>query len=128
MSKGWKSTALPWPFSRTVQSSPARPRVDEWVSCSAQRSQTHPLDQRGAVSGLLDLSRNLGLVTGASVMAAVFALASATVDVAAAGPEAVATGMRVTFAVGAMLIVVALAMAVGSRALATRPALAEELS
>lgn len=33
-------------------------------------------DQRGVVSGLLNLSRNLGLVTGASALGAVFALAS----------------------------------------------------
>jgi predicted MFS family arabinose efflux permease len=32
--------------------------------------------QRGVISGMLTLSRNLGLVTGASVMGAVFALAS----------------------------------------------------
>jgi EmrB/QacA subfamily drug resistance transporter len=71
-------------------------------------------DQRGVVSGLLNLSRNLGLITGASVMGAVFALASATTDIAAARPEAVATGMRVTFAVAAVLIVVALAAAAGT--------------
>ena len=35
-------------------------------------------DQRGVISGMLNLSRNLGLITGASVMGAVFALASAT--------------------------------------------------
>jgi MFS family permease len=77
-------------------------------------------DRRGVVSGLLNLSRNLGLITGASVMGAVFALASATIDITTARPEAVAAGMRTTFAVAAMLIVVALAVAVGSRALATR--------
>ena len=80
-------------------------------------------DRRGVVSGLLNLSRNLGLITGASVMGAVFALASATIDITTARPEAVAAGMRTTFAVAAMLIVVALAVAVGSRALATRPSL-----
>jgi MFS family permease len=74
-------------------------------------------DQRGAISGLLNLSRNLGLITGASVMGAVFALASAKVDITTAGPDAVAAAMRVTFAVAAVLIVVALAIAVGSRAL-----------
>jgi MFS family permease len=73
-------------------------------------------EQRGVVSGMLNLSRNLGLVTGASVMGAVFALASATADVTAAHPEAVASGMRITFAVAAALIGVALAVAVGSRA------------
>ncbi|MDB5221296.1 MAG: major facilitator superfamily 1 [Myxococcaceae bacterium] len=55
--------------------------------------------QRGVVSGLLNLSRNLGLVTGASVMGAVFAF----------------SGMRVTFVVAALLILGALAIAVGSR-------------
>ena len=73
-------------------------------------------DQRGVISGMLNLSRNLGLITGASVMGAVFALASATIDITTARPEAVATGMRITFAVAAVLIVVALAIAVGSRA------------
>jgi len=70
-------------------------------------------DKRGVTSGLLNLSRNLGLITGASVMGAVFAFAAATMDIATARPEAVATGMRVTFGVAAMLIVVALVMAVG---------------
>ena len=67
-------------------------------------------DQRGAISGMLNLSRNLGLITGASVMGAVFALASATSDITTATPEAIATGMRITFAVAAALIVVALAI------------------
>jgi hypothetical protein len=80
-------------------------------------------DQRGVISGMLNLSRNLGLITGASVMGAVFALASATIDITTAPPEAVAAGMRITFAVAAILIVIALAIAVGSRALATRPIL-----
>ncbi|HSL04546.1 MAG TPA: MFS transporter, partial [Nitrospiraceae bacterium] len=72
------------------------------------------LDQRGVISGILNLSRNLGLITGASVMGAVFALASATSDITTARPEAVATGMRITFAVAAILIVVALAIAAGT--------------
>ncbi len=74
-------------------------------------------DQRGVISGLLNLSRNLGLITGASVMGAVFAVASATTDITTASPEAAAAGMRMTFAVAAVLIVVAIAIAVGSRAL-----------
>jgi MFS family permease len=73
-----------------------------------------PPDQRGVVSGLLNLSRNLGLVSGASVMGAVFAFASAAIDIATAHPEAVATGMQVTFAVAAALIAGALAIAVGT--------------
>lgn len=71
-------------------------------------------EQRGAISGLLNLSRNLGLITGASVMGAVFALASATSDMTTAPPAAVATGMRITFAVAAVLILAALAMAAGA--------------
>jgi EmrB/QacA subfamily drug resistance transporter len=67
-------------------------------------------DQRGVISGMLNLSRNLGLITGASVMGAVFALASATSDITTARPEAVATGMRITFAVAVALIIVALAI------------------
>ena len=77
-------------------------------------------DQRGVISGLLNLSRNLGLITGASAMGAVFALASATSDIETAHPEAVATGMRITFAVAAIMIVVALVIAIGSRALTRR--------
>jgi EmrB/QacA subfamily drug resistance transporter len=71
-------------------------------------------DQRGVVSGMLNLSRNLGLITGASVMGAVFAFASAATDVTTARPEAVATGMRTTFAVAAALIVIALAIVAGA--------------
>ena len=71
-------------------------------------------DRRGVISGTLNLSRNLGLITGASVMGAVFAFASATTDITTAGPEAVAAGMRITFAVAAALIVVALAIAAGA--------------
>ncbi|HEY9285528.1 MAG TPA: MFS transporter [Pyrinomonadaceae bacterium] len=79
-------------------------------------------DQRGVVSGMLNLSRNLGLITGASVMGAVFALASATTDITTAPPGAVAAGMRITFAAASLLIAVALAIAVGSRALSRRAA------
>ena len=80
---------------------------------TAVMMNVHP-DQRGVISGLLNLSRNLGLITGASVMGAVFALGSATTDITIARPEAVATGMRITFAAAAILIVVALAIAVGT--------------
>ena len=77
-------------------------------------------DRRGVISGLLNLSRNLGLITGASALGAVFALASSTVDLATARPEAIASGLRITFAVALVLIAVALAIALGGRALAVR--------
>lgn len=70
-------------------------------------------DSCGVVSGLLNLSRNLGLVTGASVMGAVFALATGVDDVTAAPPDAVAAGMKATFAVAAVLIGVALVPVLG---------------
>ena len=76
--------------------------------------------QRGVVSGLLNLSRNLGLITGASVLGAVFALASATRDITHATPEAISTGMRITFAVAAVLIAAALVIAAGGVSFARR--------
>jgi MFS family permease len=72
-------------------------------------------DRRGVVSGLLNLSRSLGLITGASAMGAVFAFAAGA-DVATAAPAAVAAGMHITFAVAAALIVIAVAVAMASRA------------
>jgi len=74
-------------------------------------------DRRGVVSGMLNLSRNLGLITGASAMGAVFALASRTIDMIAARPEAVADGTRITFALATALIALALVIAIGSRVL-----------
>ncbi|HEY0140436.1 MAG TPA: MFS transporter [Thermoanaerobaculia bacterium] len=68
-------------------------------------------DQRGVISGMLNLSRNLGLITGASVMGSVFALGAATTDIMTARPEAVAAGMRLTFVAAAVLIAGALAIA-----------------
>jgi EmrB/QacA subfamily drug resistance transporter len=87
---------------------------------TAVMMDVHP-NQRGIISGLLNLSRNLGLITGASLMGAVFALASEATDITATNPEAVVTGMRITFAVAGVLIIMALAIAIGSRTLATRP-------
>lgn len=89
---------------------------------TAVMTQVHP-DQRGVISGLLNLSRNLGLVTGASVMGIVFALGAATSNMMTARPEAVAAGMRLTFIVAALLIVGALVIALGSGALARRAVL-----
>jgi MFS family permease len=72
-------------------------------------------DQRGVISGMLNLSRNLGLITGTSVLGAVFAFASATSDITVARPESVATGMRITFGVAGGLILAALAIVAGGR-------------
>jgi EmrB/QacA subfamily drug resistance transporter len=71
-------------------------------------------DQRGVVSAMLNLSRNLGLITGASFMGAVFSFASGGSAVGTAGREAVAVAMRTTFAVATLLILIALAFAVAA--------------
>ncbi|HET6620958.1 MAG TPA: MFS transporter, partial [Dongiaceae bacterium] len=85
-------------------------------------------EQRGVVSGMLNLSRNLGGITGASVMGAVFAFTSGTADITTATPAAVATGMQITFSVATILIVIALAIAVAGRALAPRASLSGDAS
>jgi MFS family permease len=76
-----------------------------------------PTEERGLVSGMLSLSRNLGLITGASVMGAVFAFAAGSTVLATASPAAVAAGLRSTFAVATLLILVALAL--GARRVAS---------
>lgn len=58
-------------------------------------------DARGVVSGILNLSRNLGLVTGASVMGALFAFGVGSSSMIEVGSKAVAEGMRFTFSVAA---------------------------
>ncbi len=78
-----------------------------------------PPAQRGVISGMLNLSRNLGLITGASAMGAVFALASGTNDITTAPPLRVATGMHATFAIAALIIVLALILTAASRPPAT---------
>ena len=65
--------------------------------------------RRGTVSGLLNLSRNLGLIFGASALGAVFAWASP--DVIHAAPQAVADGLHATFGVASGLILLAGALA-----------------
>ncbi|MBC3236604.1 MFS transporter [Pseudomonas lurida] len=65
--------------------------------------------RRGTVSGLLNLSRNLGLIFGASVLGAVFAWACP--DVTRAAPHSVAYGLHATFGVGLGLILLASVMA-----------------
>ena len=64
--------------------------------------------RRGTVSGLLALSRNVGLVTGASGLGALFSLAVGDPDVASASATAIASGMRWTFLAAAGVLAVAL--------------------
>ncbi|RVA72599.1 MFS transporter, partial [Mesorhizobium sp. M7A.F.Ca.CA.001.08.2.1] len=69
--------------------------------------------QRGVVSGLLNLSRNLGLITGASLMGAIFAVASAEghEGIGLLSSEAAARGMQVTFQTATVLALAALFLA-----------------
>lgn len=66
--------------------------------------------QRSVAGGLINTARNLGLITGASLMGAVFAVGSGATDMATAHPDALDSGLRLTFAVPAALIVMALAI------------------
>ncbi|WP_026304202.1 MFS transporter [Kaistia granuli] len=66
-------------------------------------------DRRGAVSGWLALSRNLGLIVGASLMGGVFAFGVGTDDLIHAAPDAITAGTRLTFLVAGVMIMLALA-------------------
>lgn len=72
--------------------------------------------QRGIVSGLLNLSRNLGLVTGASLMGAVFLHAAGTSAIASASTAAVVSGTHTVFLLATLLVALALALVVAPRA------------
>ncbi|MDT3313633.1 MFS transporter [Pseudomonas sp. rhizo66] len=63
-------------------------------------------DQRGVVSAMLGLARNLGLITGAAVMGAVFALAAG--DPTQAPATWIASGLHITFGVATALMLTAL--------------------
>ncbi|MBI6633821.1 MFS transporter [Pseudomonas paralactis] len=64
-----------------------------------------PAARRGTVSGLLNLSRNLGLIFGTSALGAVFARSSP--DITHAAPHAVAAGLHISFAMAAGMILLA---------------------
>jgi len=67
-------------------------------------------DRRGLVSALLALARNLGLVTGASLMGALFALGSGGIAPIGLAPGST-SGLQLTFAVAAAAAGIALAVA-----------------
>lgn len=69
-------------------------------------------ERRGLIAGMVNLARNLGAITGASAMGALFYLASQRVAGAAA---AAAYGMQVTYGVAALLALAALLIAFGGR-------------
>ncbi|MGV2114612.1 MFS transporter [Agrobacterium salinitolerans] len=72
-----------------------------------------PHDRRGTVSGLLGLSRNIGLIAGASAMGAVFSFAVGTEDLTSATTAAIAAAMRITFLLSCAMMIVAIAVTFG---------------
>ena len=78
-------------------------------------------DRRGMVSGLLSLSRNIGLIAGASFMGAVFAFGVGTDDFIHAAPAAIAAGMQLTFLLAGGMMIVAIGVAFMHRSLAKHP-------
>jgi MFS family permease len=68
-------------------------------------------NQRGVISALLGLARNLGLVSGASAMGSIFALGSRGVPILGLGMGGDA-GLKLTFAVATGLAASALAIAI----------------
>lgn len=77
-------------------------------------------DQRGVVSALLNLSRNLGLITGAAVMGALFAFGASMGSAANTPAGAAQSGLHLTFAVATVLVVLALVVTSACRAMALR--------
>jgi MFS family permease len=86
--------------------------------------------RRGVIAGLLNLARNLGLITGASAMGALFTFGAGARGVGR--PPAVESGTALTFAVAAGLGVVAFGLAFlsnrqrGDSLRDIRPAIGEE--
>ena len=79
-----------------------------------------PDSERGVLAGLLGLSRNLGFMTGASLMTTLFTLALGTADIAHAAPQAIAAAFCITFLVAVGLVALALAIQLSARHPATR--------
>ena len=67
--------------------------------------------KRGLISGVISLSRNLGQVTGAAAMGALFAYAAGPEDVLHAAPASVDFGTRATFGTATLLIGAAIVFA-----------------
>lgn len=66
--------------------------------------------RRGTISGLLNLSRNVGLLIGASVMGAIFSRVSGIGEIASAATSSAILGLHATYTCAAFLIIVSLAI------------------
>lgn len=70
-----------------------------------------PADRRGTVSGLLNLSRNIGLIIGATVLGALFTYGTGFANPTEAAPAAIAAGMRLTFLTASGMMITAVLLA-----------------
>lgn len=71
-------------------------------------------DRRGAAAALLTLSRNIGLVIGASAMAALFSAGVGTNNLEVAASASILRGARTIFVLAGLLMVLAIATSWGS--------------
>ncbi|TRD15563.1 MFS transporter [Palleronia caenipelagi] len=71
-------------------------------------------EQRGRLSGLLGLSRNLGLMTGASAMSTLFVFILGTADAAQAPLADIAHAFSMTFTAASVMALVTLGLAIYS--------------
>lgn len=69
------------------------------------------VDRRGSVSGLLNLSRNIGLIAGSTAMGALFAFGAGTADLTHAAGLAIAAGMQLTFLTAGGIMAMAILVA-----------------
>ncbi len=67
--------------------------------------------QRGVVAGVLTLSRNIGLIAGASLIGALFVHGVGAADVTSAAPGAVGAGMRLAYALSTLILLAAILIA-----------------
>ncbi|MBS0849175.1 MFS transporter [Citrobacter sp. JGM124] len=70
-----------------------------------------PKNQQGTVSGLLNLSRNIGLIIGASGMGALFSYGAGTSEFAQASGSSIAAGMQLTFLAAVVMMICAILVA-----------------
>lgn len=63
---------------------------------------------RGSISGILNLSRNLGLLTGASVMSTIFASVSDITDIATANTYKVEAGLHAVYQLAIVFLIAAI--------------------
>lgn len=64
--------------------------------------------QEGVISGILNLARNTGLVTGASLMGALFSISARSAPVSSGHPGAMFFGLKITFLFSSLLLLVPL--------------------